>query len=177
MMLNHSSYPHGGFKQMWGGLSLSVGVGSGWGKGLLRAAFVRVGIGVTSKVGQQVRAWGRVSEADHFLHSDAVSPIEMHQPVEGAKRLIPDTVLTAPLQHSEMFHPVTITAKQEREKWRGWRQACSLRLRVSSFHSLFLCLGIHADALCIPLLVWETATHLWINTSVWSELFWKAHRR
>lgn len=58
-----------------------------------------------------MRGRGRVSEADHFLSGDAVSSVEVHQPVEGAERLFPDAVLTAPLQHSEMLHPVTVAAK------------------------------------------------------------------
>lgn len=58
-----------------------------------------------------MRGRGRVSEADHFLSGDAVSSVEVHQPVEGAERLFPDAVLTAPFQHSEMLHPVTVAAK------------------------------------------------------------------
>lgn len=40
-----------------------------------------------------------------------MSSVEVHQPVEGAERLFPDAVLTAPLQHSEMLHPVAVAAK------------------------------------------------------------------
>lgn len=114
--LDEPSYPHNRFQQTWGRPSFWVRRGrveAGWEKGLLRAAFIRVRIGVTSRLGHQARGWGRVSETDHFVHSDAVSSVEIHQPVEGAKHLIPDTVLTAPLKDSEMFYPVTVAAKEE----------------------------------------------------------------
>lgn len=125
-MLRDLSYRHSWFKQT-GGLSLrvrGVRVEAGRGEGLLRAAFIRVGIRVTSRVGQQARGQGKVFEADHCLHSDAVSSVEIHQPVEGAERLVPDAVLTASLQHAEMFHPVTITAKQERSAHQCEDESC-----------------------------------------------------
>lgn len=99
---------------MWSGPPIwvrGVGVEAGCQKGVLGAAFVRVGIGVTCRVGHQARGGRRVSETDHFVHGDAVSSVEIHQPVEGAKRFVPDAVLTTSLQDSEMFHPVTIAAK------------------------------------------------------------------
>lgn len=77
----------------------------------MRAAFIRVGVRIMSRLGQWARGWGRVSEADHFLRGDAVSSVEVHQAVEGAKRLVPDAVLAAPLQHPEMLHPATVAAR------------------------------------------------------------------
>lgn len=62
-------------------------------------------------MGQQAGGRGGVSEEDHLLHADAVSPVEIHQAVEGAEGLVPDAVLTAPLQDSEMFDPVAIAAE------------------------------------------------------------------
>ena len=80
-------------------------------EGLLRGGFIRVGVGVTSRMGQQVRGCSSVSQKDQFLRRDAVSSVVVHQAVQGAERLVPDAVLTAPLQHPEMLHPLTIAAK------------------------------------------------------------------
>lgn len=80
-------------------------------EGLLGAVFVGIGIRVAS--GLQLRGRGGVSEAHHLIDGDAVSPVEVHQTVEGAEGLLPDAVLAAPLQHPEMFHPVAIAAWRE----------------------------------------------------------------
>lgn len=85
-----------------------VGVKVGCGEGLLRAASVRVGIRVASRRVQVAGRRGRVSEADHFLHSDAVASVVVHQPVEGAEGLVPDAVLPTSLQHPEVLHPVAV---------------------------------------------------------------------
>lgn len=85
-------------------------------EGLLGAVFIGVGIRVASRLHLQLRRRGGVSEADHFVHGDAVSPVEVHQTVEGAERLFPDAVVAAPLQHPEMFHPVAIAAQKVTKK-------------------------------------------------------------
>lgn len=67
--------------------------------------------------------WGRISEAHHCLHGDAVSSVEIHQTVEGAEGLVPYAVLAGPLQDSEMFNPVAVAEirveDEERENDEG----------------------------------------------------------
>lgn len=82
-------------------------------EGLLGAAFIGIGVRVAPRLHLQLRRRRGVSEAHHFIHGDAVSPVEVHQAVEGAERLFPDAVLAAPLQHPEMFHTVAIAAQRE----------------------------------------------------------------
>lgn len=82
-------------------------------EGLLGAALVGIGVRVAPRLHLQLRRQRGVSEAHHFIHADAVAPVEVHQAVEGAERLFPDAVLAAPLQHPEMFHPVAIAAQRE----------------------------------------------------------------
>lgn len=164
------SYPPNWFLQTWGGLSLrvrGVRVQAGWWEGLLRVAYIGVGIRVASRVGQQARGRvrGRVFEKDHFLHTDAVSLVEIHQPVEGAEGLVPDAVLTATLENSEMFHSFTVAAQKRwwrrmHVKGKGNKRRYALLYvptpDASSFLSLFLCVGIHTvQPVCIPLALWE----------------------
>lgn len=82
-------------------------------EGLPGAVFIGIRIWVAPRLRLQLRRGGGVSEADHLIHGDAVSPVEVHQTVEGAEGLFPDAVLAAPLQHPEMFHPVAIAAQRE----------------------------------------------------------------
>lgn len=106
------SYPR--IQQTCRRVPLIVRVQVGCVEGFLGAVFIGIGIRVTSRLHLQLRWWGGVSEADHFVHGDAVSSVEVHQTVQGAESLFPDAVLAAPLQHPEMFHPVAVAAKR---KW------------------------------------------------------------
>lgn len=116
-VLIKQSYPQNLFQQLHRGrLSQGVrAVEAGRREALQRGAFVWVRIRVTASAGTLAEGHirGGVSEADHLLHCDTVSLVEVHQPVEGAEGLIPDAVLTAPLQHSEMLHPVAIAAGEK----------------------------------------------------------------
>lgn len=104
MTLDALSYPGDRLQQTLGEASVWVRRG--------RAALIGVGIGVTSRLGHQRGGRGRVSETDHLVHGDAVSSVELHQPIEGRKGLLPDAVLATALEDSEMFHPVTVAVNK-----------------------------------------------------------------
>lgn len=102
--------------QMCRSLPVMVRVEVGGVEGLLGAVLIGVGVRVDSR--PQLGRQREVSEAHHFIHGDAVSPVEVHQAVERAEGLFPDAVLAAPLQHPEMFHLVAIAAERERDRER-----------------------------------------------------------
>lgn len=119
--MQHLNQP---YHERWGGLSypriqltarlpLMVRVQVGCVEGFLGAVLIRIGIRVASRLHTQLGRQGEVSEADHFVHGDAVSSVEVHQTVEGAEGLFPDAVLAAPLQHPEMFHSVAVAAARK----------------------------------------------------------------
>lgn len=145
-MLLISKSVHGGvlwyprIQQTCSSLPVMVRVEVGGVEGLLGAVLIGVGVRVDSR--PQLGRQGEVSEAHHLIHGDAVSPVEVHQAVEGAEGLFPDAVLAAPLQHPEMFHPVTIAAEKEIERERervtgGWTPVLSSS-RLRSRDVLFL---------------------------------------
>ena len=76
------------------------------------AVLIRVGVGVTGGLGQWLGCIGlEVSKVHRPLYGDAVTPVVVHQPVEGTEGLLPYAVLAPAFQNSEVFHHVTVAAR------------------------------------------------------------------